>query len=231
MVGPVTAAPGVLRAEVEGNTPRPYDSAAHLRVLPATSGTPSWTPSPPRPAAPPPSSTARCPRPRRRCPSRGRAPAARTGRTRPECSRPDWGYPCKHAAALCYATAAHLDDGPFWLLQLCGRTKDAVLAALRTRRQALTGIAGESGETSRDQGVPGHDRFAFFSGVSLPPVPEPAEAASDEPPRRQLPLTTDPPTGDPFTLADLETLMRDTAQRGPRPCRRVHRLAQLHPAG
>ena len=33
----------------------------------------------------------------------------------PDCSCPDNGYPCKHAAALCYQTARLLDEDPFVL--------------------------------------------------------------------------------------------------------------------
>ncbi|MFG2853115.1 SWIM zinc finger family protein [Streptomyces mirabilis] len=214
MVGPVTAAPGVLRAEVEGSAPWPYDSAVHLRVLTDA----QWDTLLDVIAA-----------------QAGRTAALLDGEMSadlvddaraagvpllpepseldPECSCPDWGYPCKHAAALCYATAAHLDDDPFWLLALRGRTREAVLAALRTRRQALTGIAAESGGVPRDQGVPARDAFASFGGVFAPPAPEPVEAGSDEPGSAPSPLTTEPPAGTPFTVADLDTLTRDAAQR------------------
>ncbi|MER7820476.1 SWIM zinc finger family protein [Streptomyces sp. NPDC096153] len=212
MVGPITAAPGVLRAEVEGSNPWPYDAAVHLRVLTDA----QWD-------------------------TLLDAIAAQAGRTAallddempadlvddaraagvpllpepaeldPECSCPDWGYPCKHAAALCYATAAHLDDDPFWLLALRGRTKDAVLAALRTRRQALTSIAPENGESSRGQGVPARDAFASFNGAFTPPAPETSEDPPGEPEEAPSPLTIAPPPGAPFTLDDLQALTRDTA--------------------
>ncbi|OSC47127.1 hypothetical protein B5181_42380, partial [Streptomyces sp. 4F] len=39
----------------------------------------------------------------------------------PQCSCPDSGHPCKHAAALCYQTARLLDADPFVLLLLRGR--------------------------------------------------------------------------------------------------------------
>ncbi|PWI05283.1 hypothetical protein DIZ27_40300 [Streptomyces sp. NWU339] len=216
MVGPVTVTPGVLRAEVEGSTPWPYDAAVHLRVLTDA----QWD-------------------------TLLDAIAARAGRTAalldgempadlvddarttgvpllpeaseldPECSCPDWGYPCKHAAALCYATAAHLDDDPFWLFTLRGRTKDAVLTALRTRRQTRTGAAPETGGTPRGRGVPARDAFASFTGVFTPPVPqtEGAEGPPADPGPVPSPLTTTPPPEAPFTLDDLEALTRDTAQR------------------
>ncbi|MEV5010518.1 SWIM zinc finger family protein [Streptomyces sp. NPDC055692] len=219
MVGPVTVTPGVLRAEVEGSAPWPYDAAVHLRILTDA----QWD-------------------------TLLDAIAAQAGRTAslldgempadllddartagipllpepseldPECSCPDWGYPCKHAAALCYATAAHLDDDPFWLFILRGRTKDTVLAALRTRRQARTGAAPETGGTPRGRGVPARDAFASFDGVFTPPAPQtegtespPADPA--DPGSVPSPLTTTPPPDAPFTLDDLEALTRDTAQR------------------
>lgn len=49
----------------------------------------------------------------------------------PKCSCPDWGYPCKHAAALCYAIASGIDADPFVLFALRGRTKEKVFAELR----------------------------------------------------------------------------------------------------
>ncbi|WP_179203592.1 SWIM zinc finger family protein, partial [Streptomyces griseiscabiei] len=43
------------------------------------------------------------------------------GELEPRCSCPDFGHPCKHAAALCYQTARLLDEDPFVLLLLRGR--------------------------------------------------------------------------------------------------------------
>ncbi|MEU8976184.1 SWIM zinc finger family protein [Streptomyces monashensis] len=216
MVGPVTAAPGVLRAEVEGTNPWPYDSAVHLRVLTDA----QWDALLDAIAAQAGRTAALLD---------GEMPADLVDDARaagvpllpepaeldPECSCPDWGYPCKHAAALCYATATHLDDDPFWLLTLRGRTKDAVLAALRARRQTLTGTGLENGEAPRQQGVPARDAFASFSGVFTPPAEtiESAEAASGELETAPTPLTAVPPPNAPFTLDDLAALTRDTAQR------------------
>ncbi|WMX45929.1 SWIM zinc finger family protein [Streptomyces roseicoloratus] len=213
MVGPVTAAPGVLRAEVEGSAPWPYDAAVHLRVLTDA----QWDTLLDAIAAQAGRTAALLD---------GEMPAdlvdvARTAGVSllpeaseldPECSCPDWGYPCKHAAALCYATAAHLDDDPCWLFTLRGRTKDAVLGALRTRRQVLTGSAPENGETSRGRGVPARDAFAAWNGT-FAPAPRMAEGTPEEPEAPLSLLTTEPPPGAPFTLGDVEALTRDTAQR------------------
>ena len=50
------------------------------------------------------------------------------------CSCPDWGDPCKHVAAVHYVLGEALDRDPFLLFELRGRTKDQVLAELRTQR-------------------------------------------------------------------------------------------------
>jgi uncharacterized Zn finger protein len=213
MVGPVTAAPGVLRAEVEGSAPWPYDAAVRLRVLTDA----QWDTLLDAIAAQAGRTAALLD---------GEMPADLVEDARasgvpllpepseldPECSCPDWGYPCKHAAALCYATATHLDDDPFWLFTLRGRTKDAVFAALRTRRTAHTGTAPETGDTPRGRGVPARDAFASWDGA-FAPAPGTTEGLPEEPEEPPAPLTTEPPPGAPFTLDDLAALTRDTAQR------------------
>jgi len=62
-----------------------------------------------------------------------------------ECSCPDWGTPCKHAAAIYYLVAEQLDADPFTLFHLRGRTRDQVLDALRRRW---------SGQQTPDANVP-----------------------------------------------------------------------------
>jgi uncharacterized Zn finger protein len=52
------------------------------------------------------------------------------------CSCPDWGDPCKHAAAALYVLAEAFDDDPFLILAWNGRTKDQLLTTLR--RQPAT---------------------------------------------------------------------------------------------
>jgi len=50
------------------------------------------------------------------------------------CSCPDWGDPCKHIAATHYVLGEAFDRDPFLLFELRGRTKELVLAALRSAR-------------------------------------------------------------------------------------------------
>lgn len=52
------------------------------------------------------------------------------------CTCPDWVNPCKHVAAVYYVLAAEFDRDPFLLFRLRGRTREELIAALRTRRGA-----------------------------------------------------------------------------------------------
>ncbi|MGJ3239546.1 MAG: SWIM zinc finger family protein [Anaerolineae bacterium] len=46
------------------------------------------------------------------------------------CSCPDWGDPCKHAAAVYYLVAEQLDNDPFILFHIRGRKRDTILKGL-----------------------------------------------------------------------------------------------------
>ena len=48
------------------------------------------------------------------------------------CSCPDWGMPCKHLAAVCYVLAEAFDADPFAMLAWRGRSREELLAALRS---------------------------------------------------------------------------------------------------
>lgn len=54
------------------------------------------------------------------------------------CSCPDWANPCKHVAAVYYLLGERFDADPFLLFELRGRSKAAIIAALRERRAAGT---------------------------------------------------------------------------------------------
>jgi uncharacterized Zn finger protein len=60
----------------------------------------------------------------------------RAGDLHMECSCPDWGEPCKHAAAVIYLLAEAFDDDPFEILRWRGRDRTTLLANLRTLRGA-----------------------------------------------------------------------------------------------
>jgi len=60
-------------------------------------------------------------------------PASR-GDLQTDCSCPDWANPCKHIAAVYYLLGERLDEDPFLLFELRGRSKTEIAAALRERR-------------------------------------------------------------------------------------------------
>ncbi|OEV06914.1 SWF or SNF family helicase, partial [Streptomyces nanshensis] len=64
---------------------------------------------------------------------------------------------CPHTAALCYQTARLLDEDPFALLLLRGRTEGRFLAGLGMRGDAAAATAGPEGPAAeeRAEGAPG----------------------------------------------------------------------------
>lgn len=78
-----------------------------------------------------------------------------------DCTCPDWANPCKHVAAVCLLLGEMLDEDPFLLFVMRGRTKDQIMAALRQERadraQALDlreSSTSPSGTGQPAQGVP-----------------------------------------------------------------------------
>ena len=124
------------------------------------------------------------------------------------CSCPDWANPCKHAAAVCYLVADHLDDDPFALLALRGRTRDEVLAALRARRSAGTSASAVAEATAVDAGV---DARAAWSAASRPPLPSPP--MPPERPGRPVPVAVDPQPEAGVRLDQVVALAADAARR------------------
>lgn len=98
----------------------------------------------------------------------------------PACSCPDWGYPCKHAAALCYQVARLLDSDPFVLLLLRGRGERGLMDELGRRNTArgaaeaaayaATAGTGPAAPPARPGDPAGP---AFVSRTALPPLPNP----------------------------------------------------------
>jgi uncharacterized Zn finger protein len=117
-----------------------------------------------------------------------------------DCSCPDEVTPCKHAAAVCLLVANLLDQDPFELLLLRGRSRDEVLEALRARRSGVSAVSAEAGpETDVDASV------AFvYEPAPLPDLPLPPAR-----PGRVVPL----PGGSGSLPADLASLAADAAQR------------------
>ncbi|MEQ4724667.1 SWIM zinc finger family protein [Nonomuraea sp. B19D2] len=87
------------------------------------------------------------------------------GDLEPECSCPDWGHPCKHAAALCYQASWLLDADPFVLLLMRGRGERELVEALQRR-----GTPGDDTPAAQEaEGVAAGEAFA----AGVPPLPEP----------------------------------------------------------
>ncbi len=118
----------------------------------------------------------------------------------PQCSCPDSGHPCKHAAALCYQTARLLDADPFVLLLLRGRGERALLDALSRRN------AARAARAAQDRGpapLPGVRAGEALTPRALPPLPAPLPAP---PHPEQPPAYPAVPGGpDPFALDQLAT--------------------------
>ncbi len=145
------------------------------------------------------------------------------GDLQPRCSCPDWADPCKHSAAVCYLVAGLLDEDPFRLLELRGKRRPDVLAAVRRARAgggvgggdaAGSGAAGAA-STARpappvralDEGVPAAAAWRRPVGP-LPTIP-PAPAG----PGRPAGWHADPPGSAPFTAEGLRALVEDAAGR------------------
>lgn len=135
------------------------------------------------------------------------------------CTCPDWGLPCKHAAAVSYQYARAIDARPDALLLLRGHHLDFVreAAALRCaeRESAAAEQAPEEAAPTRAgaaRGVPAAEVFARAGQEGgLPPLPElPAPASG--------PVTVgpfpDPGHEDSLVAPDrLRTLADDAAHR------------------
>lgn len=70
------------------------------------------------------------------------------------CSCPDWGDPCKHVAATHYVLGEALDRDPFLLFELRGRTKERVLAELRSARSGSGATPAAIDGSAPDAGAP-----------------------------------------------------------------------------
>jgi uncharacterized Zn finger protein len=148
------------------------------------------------------------------------------GELGPRCTCLDEADPCKHAAAVCYLVARALDNDPFLVLLLRGRTRDEVLAGLRSRRRQpdAAGVAspaasypgrstGDQGSTLPDWGDEGLDARAVFALASTDPAPLPIPPLPPERPGRPSPLPLDLPLELAGLRADLLALATDAAHR------------------
>jgi uncharacterized Zn finger protein len=108
-----------------------------------------------------------------------------------DCNCPDWGYPCKHVAAVCYVLAEAFDDDPFAMLAWRGKSRDDLLADTAGRVPA----SGPDGRPAF-----GSPATAVLSDVTGPPLEE-SLADFWSPGLSQARLRATPPS--PATPADL----------------------------
>ena len=137
------------------------------------------------------------------------------GEIRTACSCPDWANPCKHAAAVCYLVADRLDEDPFELLLLRGRSREEVLAGLRTRRAAAAPAPtpDDSKRPSLDTGVVARDTYAAWATRPADALPRLRPPLPSTEPGRPAALLTDAPPGAAITATELATLAEDAARR------------------
>lgn len=216
-VGEITVKPGRVDAKVRGSAPRPYSSGIHLRILTDA----EWERLLDVVAGKALHIAALLDRDM----PQGLVDDAKAagvhllphgGELEPACSCPDWGYPCKHAAALCYQIARILDEDPFVLLLMRGRAEPAVMAELHRRntvRAAVEHAAGEKPATVPPprravQGTPARDAFAASAAAAqAPTLPDPVDEIG-EPPFLD---SVDLPPG--LDAGSLELLAADAAAR------------------
>ena len=71
----------------------------------------------------------------------------------PTCTCDGWELPCQHAAALCYQVAWLLDDDPFILLLLRGRSREDLLDELQARSSSASRAEKRPSQARRLQDV------------------------------------------------------------------------------
>ncbi|MEV7339532.1 SWIM zinc finger family protein [Streptomyces sp. NPDC093544] len=196
-VDAVTVTPGLVLAYVHGSRPRPY----RVQVAVETLSDADWDRFLDAIAERPgdiaalldkemPKSLAEC----------GVALLPGPGELQPHCSCPDFGHPCKHAAALCYQAARLLDEDPFVLLLLRGRGERELLDALSRRNAARIARAAQDQEPAPLPGIRASDALARRV---LPPLPAPLPPPAHP---EQPPTYPGAPGGpDPFALDQLAT--------------------------
>ena len=137
------------------------------------------------------------------------------GEVCPTCSCPDWAEPCKHAAAVCYLVADSLDEDPFLLFQLRGKSREELVAELRRLRRRDGDLPGRSSSDVVDPAV----SWAVDPGVQAreawgrTPAPLPVIPAPPRAPSRPVVLSADPPAGSGIVPRALRLLAAEAARR------------------
>ncbi|MEU2427009.1 SWIM zinc finger family protein [Streptomyces sp. NPDC007851] len=193
-VDAITVTPGTALAYVQGSRPRPYRVQVRLRTF----GEEEWERFLEAAADRPADIAALLDKELPQALADSGVPLLPgPGELEPRCSCPDFGHPCKHAAALCYQTARLLDADPFVLLLLRGRGERDLLDAL-SRRNAARGA-----RERRPVSLPGVRAAEALVARRLPPLPAPLPVPVHP---EQPPVYPGVPGGpDPFALDQLAT--------------------------
>ncbi|MFJ4867871.1 SWIM zinc finger family protein [Streptomyces sp. NPDC088757] len=197
-VDAITVTPGRVVAYVHGSRPRPYRTEIRMRTL----GDDGWEEFLDGATARPDHIAALLDKdvPHALEAVAGLLPAP--GDLVPDCSCPDDGYPCKHAAALCYQAARLLDEDPFVLFLMRGRGEQELLAEL-TRRNAARSAAETAAAPPPVPTVPARTALDAAIGTGLPPLPAPLPLPAR--PGRPAVFPPDPAAPDPLALDLLAT--------------------------
>ncbi|MFD0152451.1 SWIM zinc finger family protein [Streptomyces sp. NPDC055721] len=196
-VDAITVTPGRVVAYVHGSRPRPYRTEIRMRTL----GDDGWERFLDEATARPDHIAALLDKdvPHALEAVTGLLPAP--GDLVPDCSCPDDGYPCKHAAALCYQAARLLDEDPFVLFLMRGRGEQELLAEL-TRRNAARSAAETTAAAPPMPTVPARAALDATApgapGAWLPPLPPPLPLPDR--PGRPAVFPPDPEAPDPLAL-------------------------------
>ncbi|WP_240528748.1 SWIM zinc finger family protein, partial [Streptomyces humi] len=193
-VDAITVTPGAVLAYVQGSRPRPYRVQLRLRTL----GEEEWERFLEAAADRPGDIAALLDKELPQALADSGVPLLPgPGELGPRCSCPDFGHPCKHAAALCYQTARLLDADPFVLLLLRGRGERDLLDALSRRN------AARAARERRPVALPGVRATEALVPRQLPPLPAPLPVPAHP---EQPPVYPGVPGGpDPFALDQLAT--------------------------
>ncbi|MFI1012227.1 SWIM zinc finger family protein [Streptomyces sp. NPDC020965] len=175
-VDAITVTPGRVMAYVHGSRARPYRTEIRLRTL----GDDDWADFLTAAAARPDHMAALLDKDIPHALASGADLLPTVGDLIPDCSCPDDGYPCKHAAALCYQTARLLDEDPFVVFLLRGRGERDILADL-SRRHATRSAADRAAVATSAPTVSARDALAPRR-LPDPPPPFPAPAHPGRPP-------------------------------------------------
>ncbi|MEU7122064.1 SWIM zinc finger family protein [Streptomyces zaomyceticus] len=191
-VDAITVTPGRVVAYVHGSRPRPYRTEIRMRTL----GDDGWERFLEEATARPDHIAALLDKdvPHALEAVTGLLPAP--GDLVPDCSCPDDGYPCKHAAALCYQAARLLDEDPFVLFLMRGRGEQELLAELTRRNAALS--AAEA--TAAPPPMPTVPARAVIAATERPAPPLPPPLPLPDRPGRPAVFPPDPDAPDPLAL-------------------------------